>query len=73
MIIAEIVKKYLEGMTLRQFADALGVKSHATIINWRSGKTEPEFGLLVRLVDLSDWRGDFAKEVLKIKYPSMGG
>lgn len=73
MTVAEIVKKYSEGMTLREFADALGVKSHATIINWRSGKTEPEFGLLVRLVGLGDWRGEFAREVLKIKYPSMGG
>lgn len=68
MSISEIVKKYLEEMTLREFADEIGVRSHATIINWRDGRSEPETDLLMRLKELGDWRGEFARACLKIRF-----
>jgi transcriptional regulator with XRE-family HTH domain len=69
--IQDLVQKYLseQQLTLREFADAVGVSSHATVINWRDGRSEPEPGLLIRLRKFSDWRGEFAEQVLRIMYP----
>lgn len=77
-MIKHIVKKYIAGRTIRSFADSLSVNgtsiSHATIINWRSGRTEPTTDYLVTLVTkTSDWRRDFALECLASKKPDVWG
>lgn len=64
--IQKIVLTYLYGMTLKQFGEQIGV-THATVINWRDGNTEPETDLLMRLKDSKDWTGAFAKECLAAK------
>lgn len=73
MSIQDLVQKYLseQGLTLREFADAVGVSSHATVINWRDGRSEPEPGLLIRLRKCGDWRAEFAEQVLRIKFPEI--
>jgi hypothetical protein len=85
LMVKEVVQKYLTvtGMTLRAFADALtcGLShdgdtgpSHATVINWRDGKTEPPTDLLTLiLLRWRDWRFDFALECLATKRPEVWG
>lgn len=85
MRISEITQRYLDktGMTLRKFADELcqGLTldqdvcvSHVTVINWRTGRTEPgtDFLTLV-LMNHRDWRFDFALECLMAKHPEVWG
>ena len=78
--IGEIVTSYLvrSKLTLRAFADKLteGLSNnsltHATIINWRDGKTEPETDFLLECaVVYDDWRRDFAADCLKTKLPGV--
>lgn len=77
--ISDIVRKYLRRKTLREFAKELsegtGKKlSHASVINWRDGKTIPATDLLCLLVlRHKDWRRDFALECLEKKYPTIWG
>lgn len=63
-----IVKSYLDmtGLTLKDFGVHFGV-GHATVINWRDGKTAPETDLMLRFRKRSDWTGAFAKEILHAK------
>ncbi len=76
----EIVSSYLIGskLTLRAFADKLteGLSNnsltHATIINWRDGKTEPGTDFLLECaVVYDDWRLDFAADCLQAKHPGI--
>ncbi len=71
--VKEIVKATIreQEMTLRQMAQALGV-SHPTIINWRTGRTEPETDFLLRLRgEYQDWRKEFAEGILKNRLPGL--
>lgn len=78
--ISEIVTEHLNEskLTLRAFAEKLteGLSTdgltHATIINWRDGNTEPETDFLMRCVAAySDWRLDFALACLQVKLPEV--
>lgn len=78
--ISKIVIRYLVGskLTLRAFADKLteGLSNnsltHATIINWRDGKTEPETDFLLECaVVYKDWRRSFAVSCLQAKLPGI--
>lgn len=70
-MISDIVLKYLEGMTLREFADELGV-SHGTVINWRNGNTEPDADFLLKTYyGTNGWRKQFSKECLGSRYPLL--
>lgn len=68
------------GLTYRSFAKALGEKlmntwiSHATIMNWEKGMTDPATDfLLVCLVvyPCGDWRRKFAEDCLAAKLPEV--
>lgn len=69
--IQRIVWNYqgLTGLKLKRFGAAFGM-SHATIINWRDGRTEPETDFLIKFRDCPDWRGDFARECLRARHPN---
>jgi len=78
--IGDIVTSYLIGsrLTLRAFADKLseGLRTnsltHATIINWRDGKTEPGTDFLLECaVVYDDWRREFAASCLQAKLPGI--
>jgi len=77
MAVTEVMEKFLEGQTLRSFAEALtqSVRSnltHASIHNWRRGKQEPETDFLLQcLIAYSDWRQDWALEMLQAKLPEV--
>lgn len=79
MKISRFVQKYIENskLTLRGFAEALSEKiendlSHATIINWRDGKSVPETDLLIDIAAAyTDWRLDFALDLLNEKHPAF--
>lgn len=79
--VKDIVGEYLEisQLTLRGFSDALvenlhGDLSHATIINWRDGKSEPDTDFLcLVLMRYRDWRFDFALKCLAAKKPEVWG
>lgn len=61
------------GMTLRDFANHLGT-SHATVINWRDGFSEPTTDFLTSLMlRYRDWRYDFAMRCLEAKNPRVWG
>ena len=81
---SEIVIETLNesGLSLRSFAEKLIESlpsvnlSHATIINWRKGKTEPETDFLEAMLvayDPGDWRFDFALTCLQAKSPLVWG
>jgi len=68
----KIVKKYLKEthLTMRQFALALGT-NHASISNWSAGKSIPSIFLLLDFREFSDWRLEFANEILHIVVPNI--
>lgn len=78
--IQSVTKKYLEstGLTYRGFAQALNESlrdtnvSHQSISNWEKAKNEPETDfLLVCMVTYSDWRMQFAIDMLCAKLPRV--
>ena len=74
MTISELVNEYLSSkrLTVREFADQVGVASHGTVINWRDGRTVPPADLLLRLAsETVDWRREFAVRALEVRYPGM--
>ena len=75
MNVKSIVADYLinNKMTVREFADALNT-SHATVINWRNGATEPSTDFLTSIMlKHKDWRFDFAYQCLQEKSPDVWG
>lgn len=82
--VKEIVSRAfdLQGTSLRGFANILTESlpnieiTHATIINWKKGKTEPETDFLEAMLvayDPTDWRFDFALACLAAKSPLVWG
>ena len=68
------------GLTLRKFAQALTESlpdfriSHATVYNWKSGKSEPDTDFLTLVASVyEDWRRAFALDVLAAKRPEVWG
>jgi len=76
--VAEIVKKYMGKRTLRDFASkltdgvgGLGITGQA-VHYWIHGVYKPSISNLMTLItQTSDWRRDFALEVLKEVYPEF--
>lgn len=68
--VTEIVKKYRNGKTLREFSQEISEKlpvliSYQTIKNWEDGVNIPHYFTIVPLaMHYTDWRRDFALEVL---------
>lgn len=82
MAISVIVSRYLDQseLTLREFAEELarsfpGSLTHATVINWRDGNSEPQSDFLLRLFVFSGdgWRRRFALDCLRAKLPELEG
>ena len=77
MTVIEVMQKYLQGRTLRGFAGALteSVKvdlSHAAVQYWAAGKREPNTDFCLQcLIAYSDWRQDWALEMLQAKLPEV--
>ena len=79
-IVTQRYRQDLKRMTYRAFAEALNEKqvngsvSHATVMNWEKGMTEPDTDYLLRLMvihPVGDWRRQFAIEVLQAKLPEV--
>ena len=84
MNVKEIVDSALklQGVSLRGFAERLTESlpsvglSHATIINWRKGSSEPDTDFLEAMLvayEPSDWRHVFALACLGAKSPLVWG
>ena len=67
-------------LTYRAFADALGERvgnttiSHASVINWEKGITEPSTDFLLRCLvirPVEDWRHQYAIDCLCAKLPEV--
>lgn len=88
--ISEVVSKFLQesGLSLRGFAAAFSERlsmypvSHATVLNWREGRTEPDVAWLLRVLGAyrgrsidgpgkPDWRQQFAAECLRLRFPEL--
>jgi transcriptional regulator with XRE-family HTH domain len=80
--IALVTIKYRKDkdMTYRAFAGELGAKtvnlsiSHASIMNWEKGMTEPGTDFLLRCLvihEKSDWRHQYAIDCLQAKLPDV--
>jgi hypothetical protein len=68
-----IVDKYLKetGLSMRKFAIALKT-NHASISNWKAGISVPAIFLLLNCREtFTDWRLDFANEVLHVMSPDV--
>ncbi len=59
------------GMTLREFASALGV-SYETARLWGRGRMKPKADRLIEIyTECDDWRRDWAAQELERLYPAV--
>jgi len=77
MTIPEIFKKYRNGQSLRKFAASLSEKlpepiSYMAIKFWEDGTHKPRYYNIIPLTThYSDWRRDFALEILAVLRPDL--
>jgi hypothetical protein len=75
--VPEILKKYRNGKSLREFAGQLSEKlpvaiSHQAIKFWEDGTYMPRYYNIIPLtMHYSDWRRDFALEILAVVAPDL--
>jgi DNA-binding XRE family transcriptional regulator len=67
--ISKIVNKYLsqQGLTTTAMAELVGVTKQA-VSSWANNSYSPSDATMLRLLASTDWRRDFATEVLEIRY-----